>query len=85
MKRIPHHLAAAIDTMRNACHDAERYAKDGDERAIQRVLHSLSWGFANASSSITAAMEDARTAHEIEAYEARLREAQVKAAGGEHG
>lgn len=63
--RISKNLAAAIETMRNACDDAERRAKDGGERAIQGVLHALSWGFANASSSIETAMAAAEDGHEI--------------------
>jgi len=42
--------------MEVACDDAKRYAKDGDARAIQRVFHTLAWGYANSSSSIENAM-----------------------------
>jgi hypothetical protein len=58
--RVPMHLEAAIQTMRDACDDAARYALwcdgKGDAAAIRHVLHKLSWGFANASTSIEAAM-----------------------------
>ena len=63
--RIGRNLAAAIETMRNACDDAERRTKDGGERSVQQVLHALSWGFANASSSIETAMAAAEDGHEI--------------------
>ena len=44
--RINKNLAAAIETMRNACDNAERRTKDGGERAIQGVLHALSYQMA---------------------------------------
>jgi hypothetical protein len=53
---ISRNLLTAIETMRDACYEAERQATEGDERAIRQVLHQLSWGFANASSYIEAAM-----------------------------
>lgn len=65
--RISRNLAAAIETMRNACDDAERRANNADGRAVQGVLHSLSWGFANASSYIESAMSATEDAHAIKA------------------
>ena len=56
MERVTKNLNAAIATMRAACDDAERRAKNGDAYAVQQVLHALSWGMANASSSIQCAM-----------------------------
>lgn len=56
MTRVARQLAAAIQTMRDACDDAERTAKLADSRAVRRVMHSLTWGLANASSSIEGAM-----------------------------
>lgn len=55
-ERIAGNLASAIATMRDACDQAERLAANGDARAVRRVLHSLAWGFANASSGIEGAM-----------------------------
>jgi hypothetical protein len=60
--RVTKNLEAAIAVMRNACADAERRAKSADAYAVQQVLHTFGWGFANASSSIEcemAALEDA--------------------------
>lgn len=53
---IRKNLMAAIETMREACKDAERRAKTDDAEAIQGVLHALSWGMANASNTIQSAM-----------------------------
>lgn len=53
---VQRNLLNAIATIRAACDDAERYAKNGDAYAIQRVFHCLAWGQANASSSIENAM-----------------------------
>ncbi len=61
--RISRNLLAAIKTMRNACDDAELGIKISGERSAQKVLHALSWGFANASSSIESAMSAIEDAH----------------------
>lgn len=57
--RIERNLLGAITTMRDACDDAERRVKrlqrDGDR--VAAVVHALSWGFANASSSIESAID----------------------------
>lgn len=48
-------LLSVIQTMRDACDNAERYTNDenaSDMDKAQRVLHELSWGFANASTGI---------------------------------
>lgn len=66
--RIENNLLAAIKTMRNACDDAERYAKSGDSRSVQRVLHLLTWGFANASSSIESALSAVEDENELKIY-----------------
>ena len=61
--RVIVHLCQALRTMRDACDDAERRVSSGDSDAIQRVLHALAWGSANASSSIEnalAVLEDER-------------------------
>jgi hypothetical protein len=54
--RVARQLAAAIQTMRDACDQAERTATLADARAARRVLHELTWGLANASSSIEGAL-----------------------------
>jgi hypothetical protein len=64
MERVTKNLNAAIDTMRAACDDAERRAKNGDAYAVQQVLHALSWGMANASSNIECAMAAVEDDHE---------------------
>jgi hypothetical protein len=63
-QRITENLRAAINTMRDACDDAERMSRNGDARAVRAVLHSLSWGMANASTSIECAMAALEDAHE---------------------
>jgi len=63
--RVARNLAAAIATMRAACDDAERRATDGNAYAVQQVLHALSWGMANASSSIECAMAAVEDGHEM--------------------
>ena len=83
MERVTKNLSAAIATMRAACDDAERRSKTaGDAYAVQQVLHALSWGMANASSSIQCAMaavedESARKAFSADAVEERERCAQI--------
>ena len=78
-QRIAGNLAAGILTMREACDQAERLAANGDGRAVRRVLHSLAWGFANASSAIEGAMialEDEQATRAVETEEAdRMRAA----------
>ncbi len=68
-ERLFANLAQAIQTMRDACDDAEQRIDPKDEAAsIQRVLHSLAWGHANACGGVEramAALEDMR-AIEIE-------------------
>jgi hypothetical protein len=49
-------LLQAVQVMKNACSEAERGAKSGDSRAIQKVIHCLSWGHANATGYIESAM-----------------------------
>ena len=56
MTRVARQLAAAIQTMRDACDQAERTSALADDRAVRRVLHELTWGLANASSSIEGAL-----------------------------
>lgn len=68
--RVHENLKAAIKIMRDACDDAERHisainddAQDNrDSAAISRVLHTLAWGQANATTHI----ENAMTAHNDE-------------------
>lgn len=55
-EQVAAELMQAIKIMRDACDDAERRAAAGDSRAIQTVLHKLTWGFANASNGIESAM-----------------------------
>jgi hypothetical protein len=55
-QQVAAELMQVIKIMRDACDDAERRAAAGDSRAIQAVLHKLTWGFANASSGIETAM-----------------------------
>lgn len=67
-ERVRRNLAQAIATMRDACDNAERdAARSDDARAVQGVLNSLAWGFANASSSIEGAMASHQDAHDIRA------------------
>jgi hypothetical protein len=61
-------LAKAIRVMRDACDKAEREVAGGST-ACRRVLHELTWGLANATSSIESAMsnvEDARIAESLQ-------------------
>lgn len=76
--RAAQQLAAAIKTMREACDRAEFDAATGDGNACQRVLHSLAWGFANASSGIESAMARVEDGHAIEAHNAKLDRDTVK-------
>ncbi len=61
--KIIKNLNCAISTMRTACDDAERRAIDGNAYAVQNVLSALSWGMANASSSIGCAMAAVEDLH----------------------
>jgi len=58
-KYVDEKLRAAIATMKTACYDAERdlemYEKNWTQKP-QAVMHDLTWGLANASSSIESAM-----------------------------
>lgn len=69
MKRNPRIVSSlnhAVTTMRDACEEAARaIAAGNDEQACQRVLHALSWGFANASGSIETAMAAVSDAHQV--------------------
>jgi hypothetical protein len=65
MDRVTKNLNAAIATMRAACDDAERRARDGNAYSVQQVLHALSWGMANASSSIECAMAAVEDDHQL--------------------
>ncbi len=67
--RAAEQLAHAVKTMREACDRAERDLSKGDGTACQRVLHALSWGFANASSSIETAMSHVEDSHVIAAIQ----------------
>lgn len=80
MERVTKNLSAAIATMRAACDDAERRAKDGNAYAVQQVLHALSWGMANASSSIECAMAAVEYGHERQRTD--WHNAQVQPASG---
>ncbi len=55
-ERCATNLDAAIATMREACDDAERASRVTDAFAVQRVLHLLVWGMANATSYVESAM-----------------------------
>jgi hypothetical protein len=67
-------LMFAVITMREACDEAERAAKDGDMRSARRVLNRLSWGFANATTNIESAMSAIEDAHTIALDEAKRNE-----------
>jgi hypothetical protein len=56
--------------MREACDQAERALAPGDGNACQRVLHAMTWGLANASSSIATAMSYVEDAHVVAALDA---------------
>ena len=70
-ERVVKHLKTAVETMHNACEDAGRaIARCDDQYAVRCVLHTLAWGFANASTSIENAMsalEDAQSMKDVEA------------------
>lgn len=68
MERVTKNLNAAIATMRAACDGAERRARDGNAYAVRQVLHALSWGMANASSSIECAMAAIEDEHATQVY-----------------
>lgn len=70
-ERITRQLLAAVDTMEAAVEDAKRRARAGDADAVRRVLHALTWGFANAQSSIQCAMESLQEDAEVAAIMAR--------------
>ena len=55
--KVKNNLESAISTMLDACSEAKRCAQDGDAMAVQKVLHALVWGMANASCKIERAME----------------------------
>lgn len=65
-------LKRSIETMREACDEAERAINDAakNERtlgvAIPRMLHTMTWGFANASSHIESALDALEDGHTIE-------------------
>lgn len=64
-ERVAKNLKAAIATMRSACDQAERDARSGDAVAVQRVFHALSWGMANAGSSVECAMAAVEDEHAL--------------------
>jgi hypothetical protein len=63
-ERAQKNLSACIQTMRDACDDAERRVRRArsDHEAAREVLHALMWGMANASSSLENAMDAAEDA-----------------------
>ena len=68
LSRVRGHLLGAIETMRNACANAARRVDQNNDDlayAVAAVIHELSWGFANASSSIENASVAVRDALEI--------------------
>lgn len=71
-KRINDKLKAAIKIMLEACDEAERnLERYGENEIITKpgtVLHSLSWGFANASSQIEISINNASRMHEEMIY-----------------
>ena len=75
MDRVRPQCAAAIKTMRQFLDDAERNInREGEEPEvmIERTLHKMAWGFANAASSLEAAISKLRDARKIrESEEAR--------------
>lgn len=80
-KRVENNLRRAVETMRNACDEAERAINnDPDANAVQRVFHAMSWGFANAGSGIETAMAALEDAHLIRAMHAAEK---ASNAGGE--
>ena len=83
MERVTKNLSAAIATMRAACDDAERRAKESNAYAVQQVLHALSWGMANASSSIECAMAAVEDDHDRQQVERAQRHGQRRVASAE--
>lgn len=63
--RTEAHLMRAIETMQDACDQAKRLVEQQADKATacRYVLHSLAWGFANASSSIESALVWVEEAH----------------------
>jgi exonuclease VII small subunit len=56
-KRCRENLQAAINSMRSALDDVERRAKNENlAYAVSEVVHGMTWGHANAFSSIHSAM-----------------------------
>lgn len=64
--RVKKNLEAAIKTMRDACDDAERRICDDAGYSTRGVLLSLSWGMANASTSLECAMAAIEDEQEID-------------------
>ena len=65
-ERVTRNLNSAVSTMRDACEDAARaIARGNDQEAVRRVLHTFSWGWANASVSIENAMSALEDAQEV--------------------
>jgi hypothetical protein len=55
--RVQENMRAAIATMRNALDDAERRMTQGTlDYSVHQVMHALSWGYVNATNSMTTAM-----------------------------
>jgi len=64
-EKIIWNLNDAVGTMRAACEEADwAIACGSTEFAVQQVLHSLAWGFANASTGIERAMAIIEESHE---------------------
>lgn len=61
---IRRNLEKAIETMREAVADAERSIAGNRVPDPRTVLHAFTWGLANASSGIMAAMEWREKGHE---------------------
>jgi hypothetical protein len=69
---IRRNLKDAVQTMRDACDEAERRGTAGNaDKACRGVMHKLSWGFANASSCIESAMAWLEEKHGMELLEAK--------------
>jgi len=61
MDYIEKNLHNAIETMRDACKEAECRLKETDETPeyrIGQVQHALAWGIANASTGISTALAE---------------------------
>ena len=71
VERAKVQLERAIQTMRDACDDAERRLKHDSGNIACAVSHALTWGLANAMSSVETAHASLDEAHELRLLRAK--------------